>query len=79
MEYAMSKMRRNLKTTWDRKNSYADNKRTHKEFKVGENVYLWVNIKRSSLKMGTCAKLAPHHCGPFEVLERVGPMAYIIH
>jgi hypothetical protein len=23
--------------------------------------------------MGTCAKLAPHYCGPFEVLERVGP------
>jgi hypothetical protein len=26
--------------------------------------------------MGTCAKLAPHYCGPFEVLERVGPIAY---
>jgi hypothetical protein len=26
--------------------------------------------------MGTCAKLAPHYCGPFEVLERVGLVAY---
>jgi hypothetical protein len=26
--------------------------------------------------MGACAKLAPQYCGPFEVLDRVGPIAY---
>jgi hypothetical protein len=26
--------------------------------------------------MGACAKLAPQYCGPFEVLDRVGPPAY---
>ena len=26
--------------------------------------------------MGACAKLAPQYCGPFEVLDRVGHVAY---
>jgi hypothetical protein len=26
--------------------------------------------------MGACAKLALQYCGPFEILDRVGPVAY---
>jgi hypothetical protein len=26
--------------------------------------------------MGDCAKLAPRNCGPFEILDRVGPVSY---
>jgi hypothetical protein len=28
--------------------------------------------------MGACAKMEPQYCGPFEVLDRVGPVAYQI-
>jgi hypothetical protein len=39
-------------------------------------VYLRVKHKRNSLKMGMCANLSPQYCGPFEILERIGPLSY---
>ena len=48
----------------------------NREFSVGDHVYLRVRTKKSSLKLGICAKLSPIYCGPFEVLERIGPIAY---
>jgi hypothetical protein len=45
---------------------------------VGDHVFLKVKASRSSLKLGSCAKLAARFCGPFEILERIGPVAYIL-
>ena len=46
------------------------------EFSVKDHVYLRVRAKKSSLKLGSCAKFSPRYCGQFEVLERIGPVVY---
>jgi hypothetical protein len=78
MEDQMFKIKKNLKSTQDRQKIYVDKNRIHKEFKVGDHVFLEVKANRSSLKLGSCAKLAARFCGPFEILERIGPDSYII-
>ena len=45
---------------------------------MGDHVFLKVKDNRSSLKLGSCAKLATKFCGPFEILKRIGPVAYMI-
>jgi hypothetical protein len=78
MEDQMTKIKKNLKAAQDRQKSYADKNKTHIEFKVGDHVFLKVKANRSSLKLGSCTKLATRFCGPFEILERIGPVAYMI-
>ena len=48
----------------------------NREFSVGDHVYLGVRAKKSSLNLGSCAKLSPRYCESFEVLERIGHVAY---
>ena len=45
---------------------------------MGDHVFLKVKSNRSSLKLGSCTKLAAKFCRPFEILERIGPVAYMI-
>ena len=39
---------------------------------------LKVNPKKSSLKLGSCTKLAARFCDSFEILDRIGPIAYML-
>ena len=78
MEDERIKIKQNLKVSQDRHKSYFDKNITHREFKVGDQVFLKVKANRSSLKLGSCAKLETRFCGPFEILERIGPVAYML-
>jgi hypothetical protein len=57
---------------------YDDKGRNHREFKVGDHVFLKLNANKSSLKLGNCSKLTAHYCGPFEILERIGTVEYML-
>jgi hypothetical protein len=77
IEVWMLKIKHNLKSTQDRHKSYEDKNMIAIEFKVGEHVLLKVNPNKISLKLGICTKLATKLCGQFEILERIGPVAYM--
>jgi hypothetical protein len=78
MEEKMLKIKHNLKVAQDMQKSYADKGRTHGEFKVGDHVFLKVKANRSSLKLGNCSKLVACFCGLFQILERIGHLAYML-
>ena len=46
------------------------------EFEVGDHVFLKVNPKRGVVRFGKRGKLSPRFIGPFEILERMGSVAY---
>ena len=46
------------------------------EFEVGDHVFLKVMLKRGVVRFGKRGKLSPRFIGPFEILERVGTVAY---
>jgi hypothetical protein len=45
---------------------------------VGDHVFLKVKANKSSLRLGNCSKLVARFCGPFEILERIGIVAYML-
>ena len=69
-------IRQRLKAASDRQKSYADLKRKDIEYEVGDKVFLKVSPWRKVLRFGKKGKLSPRFIGPYEVLERIGPVAY---
>ncbi|GJV44471.1 hypothetical protein Tco_1429007 [Tanacetum coccineum] len=65
-----------LKAARDRQKSYADNRRKPLEFEVGDRVMLKVSPWKGVIRFGKKGKLALRYVGPFEILERIGPVAY---
>nr|GEY07511.1 hypothetical protein [Tanacetum cinerariifolium] len=58
------------------KKSYADKRRKPLEFSVGDYVLLKVSPWKGVVRFRKKGKLAPKFVGPFEIIEKVGPVAY---
>ncbi|GJS87555.1 putative reverse transcriptase domain-containing protein [Tanacetum coccineum] len=65
-----------LKAARDRQKSYADTRRKPLEFSIGDYVLLKVSPWKGVVRFGKKEKLVPRFVGPFEIIEKVGPMAY---
>ncbi|GJZ33607.1 putative reverse transcriptase domain-containing protein, partial [Tanacetum coccineum] len=67
---------RRPKAARDRQKSYVDNRRKPLEFEVGDQVLLKVSPWKGVVRFRKKGKLAPRYVGPFEILKRIGPVAY---
>ena len=65
-----------LKAARDRQKSYADKRRKPLEFQVGDKVLLKVSPWKGTVRFGKRSKLNPRYIGPFEIVQRIGPVAY---
>ena len=71
-------IRKRLLTAQSRQKIYSDKRRRPLEFEAGDHVFLKVMPKREVVKFGKRGKLSPRFIGPFEVLQRVGAVAYLL-
>ncbi|GKD00539.1 putative reverse transcriptase domain-containing protein, partial [Tanacetum coccineum] len=72
----ISQIKDSLKAARDRQKSYADKRMKPLEFSVGDYVLLKLSPWKGVVRFGKKGKLAPRFVGPFEIVEKVGPVAY---
>ncbi|KAL9254229.1 Transposon Ty3-I Gag-Pol polyprotein-like protein [Drosera capensis] len=65
-----------MKVAQDRQKSHADVRRRPLEFLVGNHIFLKVSPTKGVMRFGKKGKLSPRYIGPFEILERIGEVAY---
>ncbi|KAL0551240.1 hypothetical protein IC582_010326 [Cucumis melo] len=72
---AIQKIRSRMHTAQSRQKSYADMRRKDLEFEIGDKVFLKVAPMKGVLRLKG-GKVESRFVGPFEILERIGPVAY---
>ena len=65
-----------LKTAFSRQKSYANLKRKDMSFSTGDLVFLKLSPIKGVIRFSKKGKLAPRYIGPFEILSKVGDVAY---
>ena len=65
-----------IKTSNDIYKERADSRRRFKEFSIGDHVM--IKLRPERLPSGTVKKLHSRSAGPFKIIERIGPNAYVV-
>ncbi|XP_019256356.1 PREDICTED: uncharacterized protein LOC109234749 [Nicotiana attenuata] len=65
-----------LLTAQSRQKSYADKRRRDLVFTIGDKMFLRVSPMKGVMQFGKRGKLSPRFIGPYEILDRVGVVAY---
>ncbi|KAI5334926.1 hypothetical protein L3X38_025059 [Prunus dulcis] len=76
-EQVLKDLREHLLVAQERMKKFYDAKRIDKSFEVGDFVYLKLQpYRQMSLSLRRNLKLSPRFFGPYEILQRVGQVAY---
>nr|GEU94608.1 putative reverse transcriptase domain-containing protein [Tanacetum cinerariifolium] len=74
----IGQIKNRLLTARSRQKSYADVRHKLMEFEVGDMVMLKVSPWKGIIRFGKRGKLSPRYIGPFEIIKRIGPVAYTL-
>ncbi|KAL6179158.1 hypothetical protein ACLB2K_050674 [Fragaria x ananassa] len=69
-------VRDRLKAAQSRQKSYADVRKKDFEFQVGDWVFLKLSPWKGVVRFGKRGKLSSRYIGAYEIIERVGSLAY---
>ncbi|KAD4981936.1 hypothetical protein E3N88_18607 [Mikania micrantha] len=72
----IAQIEQRLQATRSRQKSYTDKQRKPLEFQVGDRVMLKLSPWKGVVRFANKGKLTPRYVGPFEIIERIGPVAY---
>ena len=75
-EEKVKMIRERLKISNNRQKSYADMKGKDIRYDIGEKGFLKVSPWKKVMRFGKNGKLSPRFIRPYEVIEKVGPVAY---
>jgi len=67
-----------MKASQSRQKSYADQRRRPLEFAVGDHVFLRITPTTGIGRVIRSRKLSPKFIGPYQILRKIGPVAYEI-
>ncbi|RZB98898.1 Transposon Tf2-9 polyprotein [Glycine soja] len=71
-------IREKIKASQDRQKSYYDRRRKPLDFQEGEHVFLKVSPVTGVGRALKARKLTPKYLGPYQILKKIGPIAYHI-